>query len=184
MLPLESFEYEVLGMGTAKGEYPGQFTPVVEEILSRHINGYTKVLHLFSGHSGIGDVRVDIEHPHATHNMDVVSYLEQDTEYWDYTILDPPYAIQERDKLSPYGRVGSVGGNTAMRMTLTKWAVNHTWRILWLDQCAPMLPHFKRIKLWILLPGGFSNVRGLSLLENTLKEPSKRATLDTFWSDC
>lgn len=179
-LGTQQFKVIVLAMGTAKGDYPGQFTPVVKNIILEQIEGYSNVLHLFSGRSKIGDVRVDIDNQNATLQTDVVSFLEQDKEFWDYTILDPPYGIQTRDKLSSYGKVGSIGGNTAMRMTLKKWAMNHTWRILWLDHCAPMIPFFKRVILWILLPGGFRYLRVLSLLENTLNSPTKRTTLEKF----
>jgi len=178
-LPLET---KVLFMATAKGEYVGQFSPTVEEILKQEIEGYGKILHLFSGASRIGEVRVDWDHPNATWHGDIVTFMEQDTEFWSYTILDPPYQIRRAgQKLQAYGRVDSVGGTGAMRIALQKWAPKHTWRLLWLDQCAPLITSFRRVKLWVLLPGGYATLRALSMLENnTVTQKGTRMTLEKF----
>lgn len=72
------------------------------------IRKYVKVpcLHLFSGSSLIGDMRVDWSHPHATHYGDLFEFLEQNLEEllqrgFKTVIYDPPYSERQADK---YGR--------------------------------------------------------------------------------
>ena len=52
-----------------------------------------RILHLFSGRSGLGDVRIDIDSPVATHRIDLSEggLPFQDLEF-DTTISDPPWA--------------------------------------------------------------------------------------------
>jgi hypothetical protein len=155
---------EVLGMGFNNSGYPGAFTPVVQGIIKSHI--YGKVLHLYSGSSLIGDERIDIEHPNATKKMKVEEFIQNDTRLWDWAILDPPYAITRTDaKLNGYGIKGSVSANVTMRRLLKSYLQTHTCNVFYLDYCAPMIKGFQREYLWLLLPGGFHNVRILSWLK-------------------
>lgn len=73
--------------------YPGNFTNEEIEIIKDNIIG--KVLHLFSGRSLIGDIRVDFSQNEATIKGDVFEYLKiHQNEEIDTILLDPPYNDQ------------------------------------------------------------------------------------------
>ena len=132
------FDLIPLGMQTPSGEYPGKFAPNIARLIKRYIEGYSNVLHLFSGDSTIGKVRVDLEHPKATWRGNVTDFLIQDKAWWEYTILDPPYHMSRKaKKLLGYGSFKGFHGNVAMQRCVEAWAPHHTWRIIWLDFCAP-----------------------------------------------
>lgn len=164
---MRRFDFEVLGMGMNSSDYPGAFTVPVQQIIKSVISG--KVLHLYSGSSLIGDERVDIDHPNATIKDNVDNYIKNDSQSWDWIILDPPYAITRTDeKLNGYGIKGAVASCVQRRRPLKEYLQRHTQNILWLDQCAPTIKGFRRRKLWLLLPGGYHTVRVLSWLEKEM----------------
>lgn len=165
---MRRFEFEVLGMGMNRGNYPGAFTPNVKAIIKSVI--YGRVLHLYSGASLIGDERIDIEHPNASLNMRVEDFLQEDKRQWDFVLLDPPYAITRANlKLKEYGERDNLSGNVKWWRILKQYCQAHTENVLWLDMCAPMIRGFARKKLWLLLPGGFHTVRVLSWLKREMK---------------
>lgn len=164
---MRKFELEVLGLGMNSSGYAGAFTKPVQDIIKSVI--YGKVLHLYSGSSLIGDERVDLEHPNATRNMRVEVFIEQDKRDWDWVLLDPPYAITRRKKLEQYAETASLSADVQWRNSIKQWFRSHTDNILWLDYCAPMITGFCRQKLWLLLPGGYHNVRVLSWLKREMK---------------
>ena len=159
----KDFDIEISGLGMNITGYPGAFTPTVDRIINQTI--YGKILHLFSGVSKIGDVRIDIERPEATNREDILAFIEKDTRHWDFVILDPPYEIKRKSKLEVYGRTLSVAADVFLRNKLSDYFLNHTNNILWLDMCAPLPKGFKRKKLWFLFPGGYHTLRVLSWLE-------------------
>lgn len=159
---MDKFDFEVLGMGTNSSGFPGAFTGVVKRIIEATISG--KVLHLYSGSSLIGDVRVDLEHPNATHHCRVEEFIKLDVREWDFCVLDPPYAITQISKLSKYAERASLSSNVVWRNYIRDYFKGYCKNIVWLDFCAPMVEGFKRKKLWLLLPGGFHTVRVLSWL--------------------
>jgi 16S rRNA G966 N2-methylase RsmD len=163
---MHKFEFEVLGMGMNPGNYPGAFTKPVEDIIKSVL--YGKVLHLYSGSSLIGDTRVDLEHPNATTHCRVEDFVRDDTNKWDWMLLDPPYAITRRKKLDKYAETASLSADVKWRNEIKDYFRRHTANILWLDYCAPMINGFRRRKLWLLLPGGYHNVRVLSWLEKSM----------------
>jgi len=164
---MRKFEFEVLGMGMNSSGYPGAFTEPVKQIIKSIL--YGKVLHLYSGSSFIGDERVDLEHPNATINKRVEEFTSSDKREWDWIILDPPYAITRRSKLDKYAESASLSADVQWRNRIKDYLRNHTDNILWLDYCAPMIIGFGRKKLWLLLPGGYHNVRVLSWLKREMK---------------
>jgi len=164
---MRKFKFDVLGMGMNNSDYPGAFTEPVKQIIKSVISG--KVLHLYSGSSFIGDERVDIDHPNATLNIRVEDFLEQDTRDWDWILLDPPYAITRRKKLDKYAETASLSADVVWRNRIKDFFRKHTDNILWLDYCAPVITGFGRKKLWLLLPGGYRNVRVLSWLKREMK---------------
>ena len=159
----KDFELEVLGMGFNITGYPGAFTPTVKIIIEQTISG--KVLHLFSGQSEIGEERIDIEHINATKRMNVKDFLRNDNRQWDWILLDPPYNLMRKTKTKEYKIQQPFSADVELRNLIRDYAQKHTKNILWLDYCAPMIKGFQRKKLWLLLPGGFHNVRILSWLE-------------------
>jgi len=155
---------EATGMGFDNTGYPGAFTPPIEAIIKSLITENT--LHLFSGQSTIGKIRVDIEHPNATLKMNVKDFIKEETRDFDWVILDPPYAITRADvKLDGYGIKGCISSDVKFRRDLKYWLQRHASNVLWLDTCAPMIKGFHREKLWLVLPGGFYTVRVLSWLK-------------------
>lgn len=165
---MRKFEFEVLGMGMNTSGYPGAFTKTVQSIIKSVI--YGKVLHLYSGSSLIGDVRVDISHPNSNLKLNVDDFIRDNKDYWDWILLDPPYQITRTDaKLTGYGIKGAVSANVDRRRKIKQYLQKHTDNVLWLDQCAPVITGFRRRKLWLLLPGGYHNVRILSWLKREMK---------------
>ena len=164
---MRKFEIEAIGMGTNNTGYPGAFPPAIQDLIASIITENT--LHLFSGSSKIGRVRVDDKHSNATINIDIRNFITQDNEHYDWTILDPPYAIIRADtKLATYGQSKAISSDVIFRRKLKEYLQKHTDNILWLDFCAPTIKGFYRKKLWLVLPGGFHTVRVLSWLKKEM----------------
>lgn len=161
----EHFPVLVKAMGIPSGGYPGMFPPTVEQDIRAIVR--SPCLHLFSGSSLIGDVRVDLAHPSATLHMDVLEYLgttEADRS-WEYVLLDPDYEIVRKPmKLRGHARYDSIGGNLLLRRVIEDYLIGHARNVLWLDQCAPRPPGFHRRRLTVYLPGGYNAPRFLSWL--------------------
>lgn len=160
----KDFDIEILGMGNNITGYPGAFSPMVNRIILDVLPQKTRVLHLFSGVSKIGDERIDIERPEATKRQDVIDFIENDDRKWDFIILDPPYEIKQKSKLEEYGRTSSVASDVILRRKLVEYFNRCAKNILWLDMCAPLPRNFRRVKLWFLFPGGYHTIRILSWL--------------------
>lgn len=165
---MRKFEIEAITGNVLVNEYPGAFAIEVDRVIRQTVKD--SVLHLYSGTSLIGDVRIDIEHPNATVNCDVEDFIRADERCWNYVILDPPYQITRTDaKLNGYGIKGAVSANVDRRRLIKGYLQKHTENVLWLDQCAPMIKGFYRKKLWLVLPGAFKNVRVLSWLKKEME---------------
>ena len=78
-------------MGFNNTGYPGAFPPRVESRIRAIAE--SPCLHLFSGRSKIGDVRVDFDRPEATRNVDVLEFLKTEKRDWKFVIADPPYDV-------------------------------------------------------------------------------------------
>lgn len=137
--------------------------PIIKSVL------YGKILHLYSGSSFIGDVRIDLEHPNATHNCRVEDFIQNDGDKFDWVLLDPPYAITRRKKLDKYAESASLSSDVKWRNEIKNYFRTHTENILWLDYCAPQVKGFRRKKIWLLLPGGYHHVRCLSWLQKEME---------------
>ncbi len=165
------FGHDVLGMGTNCSGYPGAFTPAVSHLINkvladaREQQADLRVLHLFSGISQIGEVRVDLERIEATHRQDVFEFISQDKVQWDFVLLDPPYTIQSgHKKLEEYAKTSAVASDVPLRNKLAEWFRGHAQNVIWLDMCAPLPAGFRRKHVWFLFPGGYHTVRVLSWL--------------------
>ena len=165
---MRRFELEAITGNVLVNDYPGCFAVEVDKVIRQTVKG--SVLHLYSGTSRIGDVRVDIDNPNATFNGDVEIFVKTDNREWDFVILDPPYQITRTDvKLNGYGIKGAISANVDRRRLIKDYLQRHTENVLWLDQCAPMIKGYRREKLWLVLPGAFKNVRVLSWLKRETK---------------
>jgi hypothetical protein len=80
---------EIITVSNGDSDYPGNFTPEEIGIIKSYCYGY--ILHLFSGRSTIGDVRIDYAMKEATINCDVFKFLKKCKEKFDTVIIDPPY---------------------------------------------------------------------------------------------
>jgi len=162
------FELDAITGNVLVSDYPGAFAVEVDMAIKQTVKG--SILHLYSGTSFIGDVRIDIDHKNATLNCDVEEFVKTDNRHWDFVILDPPYQITRTDvKLNGYGIKGAISANVDRRRLIKNYLQEHTDNVLWLDQCAPMIKGFYRKKLWLVLPGAFKNVRVLSWLQQEMK---------------
>ena len=169
----ERFPVKAIGMGTAPGNYPGEFTVSVVRFIEKIFSGFglqpndQRVLHLFSGASVLGGVRVDLDHHNATENADVFEWIANDKQVWQVALLDPPYALSEtKIKKIDYSGWKPLSTSVPNRRMFASWAREHAVRLLWLDACAPKPDGFRREALWLILPGGYHRVRVLSLLTN------------------
>ena len=115
----------------------------VEQYIVREIKNSNNVLNLFSGRSLIGNVRVDTKRPEATHNQNVLDFIKENNNFYDYIIADPPYKIMDS-----YDKENAL--LMCNRGDLLKWLKSHTNNILWLDWRIPRLTaafHIKHLAL-------------------------------------
>jgi hypothetical protein len=158
------FETKGIFMGFQNKKYPGAFSPKVDSIIRRIVR--SPCLHLFSGTSDIGDVRVDLERPEATNNEDVFEFIKKDNRIWKFVVADPPYEINspQRHKIDRmYASFTPM--NSTRQNQISTWLKNHAENVLWLDLTAPRPKGFYRYKTWLLFPGGWHHVRVLSYLK-------------------
>lgn len=154
-------------MGFHDGEYPGAFPPKV--IHRIRTIAASPSLHLFSGSSDFGDVRVDWASKRATVNADVFEFIKSQgaRKPWAFVILDRPYALSARNIEQMEYPVhdtflwSSKQKRDAFEAFLQEFADN----ILWFDACAPRPSGFYRYRSWLYLKGGYTTVRVLSWLK-------------------
>lgn len=98
---------KIITVGNSGAEdYPGNFTKEEDELIKANMIG--KVLHLFSGRSLIGDIRVDFSQEEATIKSDVFEYLRtHQNEQVDTIVLDPPYNDRFADKYDKANKSGN-----------------------------------------------------------------------------
>jgi len=158
------FATEVKFMGYNRHGYKGAFPDKVEEDIIKLVK--SPCLHLFSGSSKIGDVRIDLEKSEATNNINVFDYIKQEQpKHWLWCLLDPPYNIYNpHTELKDYADYASVSASIPKRNALADFFRKHCENVLWLDQCAPLPSGFVREKIWFYFPGGYRTIRILSWL--------------------
>jgi hypothetical protein len=162
-----NFEIEVGFMGYNRHKYRGAFPDRVEKVIKSLVK--SPCLHLFSGVSKIGDVKIDLIRPEATHNQDVFEFIKSDEakRQWEWCILDPPYNIKNREvELKDYADKTPISASVPKRRALAEFFRKYCKNVLWLDQCAPLPKGFIRKKVWFFFPGGYRTIRVLSWLQN------------------
>jgi len=177
------FPTEVRFMGYNRHKYNGAFPEEVEKVIKNLAKN--PCLHLFSGTSKIGNVRVDLERPEATHNMDIFKFIDTEEAHkqWKWCILDPPYNIYNPESdLKDYANTASVSASIPKRNALAKFFVKYCENVLWLNHCAPRPYGFTRGKVWFFFPGGYRTIRVLSWLkrEKPLTEFTETLPSATF----
>lgn len=153
-------------MGIHSGDYPGAFPPKVERTIRMIVE--SPCLHLFSGSSTIGDVRVDLEHPAANVHEDVYEFISKDERKWKFVVLDPDYNLEpkrNRAKLRAHAKTDSVSGNVLYQRVLELFLRGHAENVLWFDMASPKPFGFERKKTWLWLPGSYFHVRVLTWLK-------------------
>jgi hypothetical protein len=157
-------ELEPVFSASHRGNYQGAFPPKIEEMIKNRLGSPS--LHLFSGSSKLGDVRVDLAHPNATIHQDVYQFIQSDGRDWAWVVLDPDYAIQRASiKLSGHARYDSVAGNVLAWRLIEDFLKLHADNVFWFDQCSPCPPGFERSKTWLFIPGAYKSVRALTWLK-------------------
>lgn len=160
------FPIEKMFMGYNRHNYNGAFPENVETVIKNLVR--SPCLHLFSGTSKMGDVRVDIERKEATINMDVFEFIKtkEAQKQWKWCILDPPYLIYNPEQdLKDYGNKTAVSASIPKRNAFAKFFMSYCENVLWLDHCAPRPKGFIRGKVWFFFPGGYIHIRVLSWLK-------------------
>ena len=143
--------------------YTGQFPIPVRDLILKLVEG--DILHLYSGTSDIGSVRVDLSRPEATHNVSVEHFITTDTSSWDWCVLDPPYRLIQSNIIKDYQDGRPLSGNALLRDRLALYFQAHVYNVLWLDYCCPTIKGFRRHGIWLILPTrSFENVRCLTWL--------------------
>lgn len=143
--------------------YVGQFPIPIRKLIKSLVDG--EVLHLYSGSSDIGTVRIDLARPEATHNTSVEEFITTDTSSWDWCILDPPYRLIQSSIIKEYQDGRPLSGNALLRDRLCLYFQRHVQNVLWLDYCCPKIRGFERKAIWLILPTRvFENVRCLTWL--------------------
>jgi len=81
---------KIITVGNGSNKYPGNFTKKEKEIIEKNCIG--KVLHLFSGNSKIGNMKVDYSNENDDWNSDVFQFLETfRLDNYKTVIIDAPY---------------------------------------------------------------------------------------------
>lgn len=159
----ELLEVKPKFMGFQLSGYFGAFPPVVERQI--RMLAESPCLHLFSGRSTIGDVRVDFERPEATVNQDVFEFIKNDGEYWKFVIADPPYESKDPRPTKDYAKPKSVSGDVWNQSAMGKYLRAHPENVLWFDYVSPCPEGFYRHKTFLYLPGGWKKTRVLTWLK-------------------
>ena len=162
----ETIEYEqrVEFGGFNNTGYPGGFPSRVIKRIESIVQ--SPCLHLFSGSSKIGDVRIDINHPNATLNMNVYDFVQQDKRDWKFVVLDPDYHISRKDvKLKVHGLKEHVGGNKLAEKLLAQYFQAHADNILWFDTTSFCCNGFYRYKVFFYIMGMQRPIRALTWLK-------------------
>ena len=90
---------QLINVGNGTTIYPGNFTREEITIIQKNLKSLT--LHLFSGKSEIGDIRVD--YTYGTHKQDVFEFLKTYQGNPNTILLDPPYNQKFADKYQELG---------------------------------------------------------------------------------
>ena len=153
-----------------KSEYPGAFNPTVEKVIKEIIEGKYCV-HLFSGSSTLGKIRVDIKHKNANCNENVYDFCQEynvivgkPINQKSILLMDPDYAVQRKHlKLKPHGINSSIGGNVLAHKILNDFISNIGFdEILILELASPTFKNYDEIFWWRVKTGGWQHNRTLT----------------------
>jgi len=161
---VEEYEQSVEFGGYNNTGYPGGFPSRIKKRIESIVE--SPCLHLFSGSSKIGDVRIDFNHPNATLHMNVYDFVQEDERDWKFVVLDPDYHISRKDvKLKVHGLKDSVGGNKLAEKLLSQYFQRHAENVLWLDITSYCFQGFYRHKVYFYLMGASRPIRALTWLK-------------------
>ena len=150
--------------------YKGSFHPNVEKVIKEIIKDRFCV-HLFSGSSKIGNVRIDIDNPNATINQNVYDFIQEYKleESNAVLLLDPDYHLKRNDlKLKTHGIKESLAGNVLAHKLFYKFLDNNDFKeILLLDLCSPTFKNYKEEHFWRVKYQGWVHNRTLTLYRKT-----------------
>jgi len=149
--------------------YQGGFPETVERKIEKLASKEDKVLHLFSGSSKVGDIRVDIN-PESNANcvMDVRDFFETEEarQKWDLVIADPDYNKNQAKKLDrPESLVSTQiwsnqGGITEK---FQDFFDSYAKKVLWFDYRVPKIDNFELERAWIFHRWYLGKIRALTL---------------------
>lgn len=152
--------------------YKGSFHPNVESVIKPIIEGKFCV-HLFSGSSKLGEVRVDIQHPNASYNGNVYDFIQVYELPPDcgksILLLDPDYHLKRNDlKLKPHGIKESLAGNVLVHKLLYSFLDRCPFdEILLLDMCSPSFNNYEEVHFWRVKYQGWVHNRTLTWYRRT-----------------
>ena len=97
---------EIINVGNGDSNYKGNFVKKEIKIIESNIFGNT--LHLFSGRSQIGNIRIDLYCNEATYNISVENFIEEYNEFSsgkiNTVIIDSPYNEKFANLYDNYGK--------------------------------------------------------------------------------
>ena len=162
-----------------KNDWIGGFSKLEMKI----IHNYAKkpILHLFSGNSNIGKIRIDINpNSKATKNQDVFKFIQENQEIECNTILlDPIYCSEERQEIwkNKYETLGIKKEDLYIfpydtRKTKKLWNFfekNHPLRIIIKSLNFYTIPNYNLLQGFCLYVGAFKPNRCLSIYQAKYK---------------
>lgn len=164
-------------------DWVGGFSPFEVKM----INKYSKppILHLFSGMSEIGNIRIDINpNSRATIIEDVFEYIQDCSEVFNTILLDPIYCSEERQEIwkEKYSKLGIKKEQLYIfpydtRKTRELWEFferKYSLRIIIKSLNHYTIPNYKLLQGFDIYPGAFKPNRCLSIYQ------SKNKRLDAF----
>ena len=157
---------EVITVGNGTNDYPGNFTKKEIRIINENILG--KTLHLFSGKSDIGEVRIDYKH--GNFRVDVFYYLKCVSKNAFQTILiDAPYNQRFADIYQKLGNTPKqfvIFANAKKTTELFELVNNLDPDLIILKSWNYYVPKgYNLKKCYLCYPGGYRKSTILEILE-------------------
>lgn len=159
-----------------RNDWIGGFSPLEQKIIHK----YTKppILHLFSGNSLIGDIRIDINpNSKCTEIKDVFEYIKDCNESFNTILLDPIYSSANRVKFwrevynehNPklYKKIYVFPYDT--RRTKKLWDFfekKYPLKIIIKSLGFYTIPNYKLLQGFCLYPGAFKPNRSLAIYQS------------------
>ena len=159
---------EIINVGNGNKFYPGNFTNKENKIIKENCTG--KILHLFSGKSKIGNIRIDFEYGNCTMNVfDWLNNISEFINYFDTIIIDAPYNQKFANKYQKIGNTPKqfiIFANTKQTTILWNKIIELNPKIIILKSWNYYIPKGYYLKKgYLCYPGGYRKSTILEILK-------------------